>query len=651
MLGDASLQTLVHWGALFVGISLKATVILLLVLGITRLLNTRHAACQSVILNAGMLALLLLPLGSLYLPNLPILPRPQWLPTLSIPSTEPAPASQTTVITPAPLTHFTEIVPEPAQVTPTPNNPIPHIQSIIVMTLSFYLIGLAIMAFRLGGGILYLVTLRQKSTPIPAPLAQRLKHLVNQLGLRRTVHLTFSARVNSPTQIGIFQPIIVLPTHLKTTSNTQLLDMILLHELGHAYRWDCLARFMALCVRTLYWYHPLAWFTTRQFSETQELACDDWVVRQTNNMRGYAEALLDVTAHLQTTRPVVLGMSFPRTTRIIKRVQRLMDNNIRPDIGRWTATVITVILLLGSSVVASLQLLSKLPSILPKDQLTQIQILLQNTTFDTEPPTPRPLSIPAPQPISYLKIIPPDPIAKMLAQIPDLDQQPRIRYSEQFQKRHVISGQVNMSYVPGTTFTVAVYPVTSSTARPVQEVHVGHDGQFIVPYLKPGNYVVALMRAEKNQNGTWQKTRVRAKSVPLSNYNAHIAFQPLGEWRVRGSAYLDDAPVEGAIVAAYNRNPDSNALQMVSGAITDPQGQYLLTDLPEGQIYLGLLKTTPSEQASVSKRISAVDTLDLRFDGGIPQRVNMKVEYQNAQPANQKIPDITAIDGLITSSK
>ena len=646
MLGEASLQTLVHWGAFFIGISLKATVILSLVLVITHLLSTRLAAFQSVILNACMLALLLLPIGALFLPNLPILPRPNWLPTLTPTINETAPP----IASPTTNAHISQHSNTPITTTQTP--PTQHtssLQPILLTTLTIYLIGLAIMAFRLCGGLLYTRSFYQTTETIPPFFLQQLKHLVHQLGLKRTIQLTFNTRINSPTQIGVFRPLIILPTHLKTTSNAQLIDMILLHELGHAHRWDCLSRFLALCVRTCYWYHPLAWVATRQFSDIQEQACDDWVVRHTGKMREYAEALLDVTAHMQTSSSLVLGMSFARTTRIVQRVQRLIDNRVHPGIGRWTATTLTVILLLSTSILASLQLLSKLPQILPKEQLAHIQTLLHEVHLETQPLTLRPLSIPDPQPISQLQLAPPNPIAQILAQTSNIETQPRVRYDDQFQKRHVISGKVNMSHVPGTAFTVAIYPSQASTARPLQEVRVNPDGQFTIPYLKPGNYTVALMRATKTKNNTWQKTRVRATNVSLSHYNAHISFQPLGEWQVRGSAYLDNDPVEGAIVAAYSRHPENNTLQMVSGAITDPQGRYLLTDLPHGQIYVGLLKTTPSNQ--ITKRISAVDTLDLRFDGGIPKRVDMKVEYQNTLSPNETMPDITAIDGLITSNR
>ena len=71
-----------------------------------------------------------------------------------------------------------------------------------------------------------------------------LQVLKNQLGIRRSVALSVSDKIGSPTQIGLLNPVVVLPT-LMVKSRDQL-ESILIHELIHVKRWDCLYRLLAM---------------------------------------------------------------------------------------------------------------------------------------------------------------------------------------------------------------------------------------------------------------------------------------------------------------------------------------------------------------------------------------------------------------------
>ena len=130
--------------------------------------------------------------------------------------------------------------------------------------------------------------------------------------------------------------------------------MVLVHELGHVRRWDCLVQMLGHCARGLYWFHPLAWLAERQLRLEQEHACDDLVLEQGANAPDYAEHLLAVTTGLSPglwTAPVALGMG--RAEKLRRRLVRLFDAGCshrpvrRGPVALATALALGLALLVG----------------------------------------------------------------------------------------------------------------------------------------------------------------------------------------------------------------------------------------------------------------------------------------------------------------
>lgn len=100
-----------------------------------------------------------------------------------------------------------------------------------------------------------------------------------------------SERIREPFVMGIFQPRIYLPIHLKESERAY----VLLHEQYHIKRKDYLVKILAVLLVGVYWFHPLVWFSYFALCKDMEMSCDEWVIEQVGNeaKETYSYSLLD----------------------------------------------------------------------------------------------------------------------------------------------------------------------------------------------------------------------------------------------------------------------------------------------------------------------------------------------------------------------
>ena len=145
-----------------------------------------------------------------------------------------------------------------------------------------------------------------------------------QLGIRDHVAIYVSAEVSMPMTWGVLIPVIVLPPESSAWSG-EWRRVVLLHELAHIKRRDCLTQMLAHLACSLYWFNPLVWVAARQLSIERELACDDCVLEVGTWASDYANYLVEIAQTFEAVEPVTpvtVGMA---CSQLENRVRAILD--------------------------------------------------------------------------------------------------------------------------------------------------------------------------------------------------------------------------------------------------------------------------------------------------------------------------------------
>ena len=221
--------------------------------------------------------------------------------------------------------------------------------------MAVYAIGVLVLLIRLIYCLMQVCTFRRSLLPCEDEQLQNdLQVLKNQLGIRRSVILAVSDKIGSPTQVGLLKPVVVLP--LPIVESRGQLEPILIHELIHVKRWDCLYRLLAMVGMAFYWFNPLFHRVKHLLFEVQEQACDDWTVTTIGNSESYADTLLNVATQLRPRPAMALGMDMARPTQVMDRVNRIitLGGHVPPRVGRVSALVMAVVFIGGATAIGSL---------------------------------------------------------------------------------------------------------------------------------------------------------------------------------------------------------------------------------------------------------------------------------------------------------
>jgi hypothetical protein len=155
--------------------------------------------------------------------------------------------------------------------------------------------------------------------------------LAAELDLDRHVTLLTLAGRSMPMTWGTWRPVILLPADADQWSETRRHD-VLLHELAHVERRDCLTHLIAVCATAVYWFHPLVWVAARGLRVERERACDDRVIAGGARPSEYAEHLLEI-AHAFAARPVTAfaSLAMARPSHLATRLLDVLDARRRRD--------------------------------------------------------------------------------------------------------------------------------------------------------------------------------------------------------------------------------------------------------------------------------------------------------------------------------
>jgi beta-lactamase regulating signal transducer with metallopeptidase domain len=155
-----------------------------------------------------------------------------------------------------------------------------------------------------------------------------------QLRLSRPVRLLRSGRDIMPLTFGTIAPAIVLPASADEWTDDRRVA-VLLHELAHVARRDCLVRRIAAFACALYWPHPGVWWAATRLRTEQELACDDRVLAAGATARDYAGHLLDIAHAFRAAPAPATALGMARARQLERRLLAILDEaRNRAALGR-----------------------------------------------------------------------------------------------------------------------------------------------------------------------------------------------------------------------------------------------------------------------------------------------------------------------------
>jgi beta-lactamase regulating signal transducer with metallopeptidase domain len=218
--------------------------------------------------------------------------------------------------------------------------------AVTFMLAALWIAGALFGLLRIVLGYAALAKLQRDALPLPPayrdgmPLWEESMHR----GGRET-RLCVSAHVAVPVAVGLFDGMILMPDHLLASFDHADIDRFSLHEMAHLQRrddWTCAFERIACAVL---FFNPAVRWIARQLDLEREVACDDWVVSQTREVRPYAVGL---TKMAQATpwphRPVPAPAIFASRKSISIRIERLLNKHrdVRPTIASGPAAACAV---------------------------------------------------------------------------------------------------------------------------------------------------------------------------------------------------------------------------------------------------------------------------------------------------------------------
>lgn len=297
--------------------SLAAGAVFGVVLAVFRVRNT---ALRYGMWRMALATMLLLPLGSMVIPAIPVLPsslKPE------TPRIQPRSELMNGSIRKEPIGSPAPASLPPYQTAPAMGSGV----SWTLITLGAYLLITGILLLRIVTGWLIIRrAVRQMDRIDDWRLSERACRVSETLGFMAFPEFRSGANVAVPVTLGWINPIILLPEGWKDWP-VEKLDFVLAHELSHVHRGDYLTRVLSAINKSLYWFHPFSWWVDRQLAELSEHLSDDAALLACSGARErYAAILQDFTESLahnssRLRRGIAMALSVPGT----RRIQRILD--------------------------------------------------------------------------------------------------------------------------------------------------------------------------------------------------------------------------------------------------------------------------------------------------------------------------------------
>ena len=165
---------------------------------------------------------------------------------------------------------------------------------------------------------IYRIRVLKRGTVVKDPVAlQQFLACKRELRIRHTVPIIKYAGAASPMVLGFLKPVLILP---EESYNAEEMFFILKHELVHVKRRDLQGRLLFMAAGAVHWFNPLVHIMRKEAVVDMELACDEKVVQGADFAvrKMYTETLLS-TLHRDSAKSTALSTGFYGGKKVMKK--------------------------------------------------------------------------------------------------------------------------------------------------------------------------------------------------------------------------------------------------------------------------------------------------------------------------------------------
>ena len=230
-------------------------------------------------------------------------------------------------------------------------------QSALLMV---WLVGASLVLGRLALGIVAVQWMSRRIERVTeAPWLAQARSLAHRLGVSPRIVFLRSGRATMPMAWGILRPAVLMPSDADAWP-VERLRIVLLHELAHVRRRDCLTHMLAQIACAGHWFNPLAWMAARRARTERERACDDLVLAAGTRGPDYATELIEIARVMRAGRfPAVLAgasLAMAHRSELEGRLLAILDPTVRrAGISRLKGAAATAMFAVAVMPLASMQ--------------------------------------------------------------------------------------------------------------------------------------------------------------------------------------------------------------------------------------------------------------------------------------------------------
>jgi beta-lactamase regulating signal transducer with metallopeptidase domain len=146
-----------------------------------------------------------------------------------------------------------------------------------------------------------------------------------------TIKVGIHDEISSPLTFGWLDAMILLPISLVNQLSNEEVKYILLHEIAHIIRHDYLIQIIVEITHRLLYFNPFSYFFSKEINIQREMACDDWVIAQTNNPLAYTKVLYQIANQNKQQNPLPLHAIGTRNE-LLLRIKKMYQ--IKTDVSK-----------------------------------------------------------------------------------------------------------------------------------------------------------------------------------------------------------------------------------------------------------------------------------------------------------------------------